>query len=127
MTAVHTPGWIWILLLFGIFPLLIAYFATRKTVGILVPASDEAAQNRRRASLTIIAALAISLAVVGAGGALGRPSITWIGVGALVVAVMAYPFHLRVWIDASFDGEVVRLTRVHPNYAEALRPNAVPI
>ena len=120
MIVVHTPGWIWILLFFGIFPLLIAYLATRKTIGIMVPASDEAAHNRRRASLTMIAALAISLIVVGAGAALGKPSIIWIGVGGLVVSVMAYPFHLRSWVDASYDGRVIHLTRLHPKYVDAV-------
>lgn len=117
--AVHTPAWIWILLLFGILPLLIAYFVTRRSIGIDLPASEEVVQHRSRATTRMVAASLVSVALPIGAAATGETTLAWIGIAGLVLVVMALPFWARTWITATFNGEVVTLSRVHPNYVTA--------
>jgi hypothetical protein len=117
----HTPSWIYILILFGIFPFLIAsYFATRRFSGVL-PLSAGTQQRLRTARrlVWIFGLGGIGLALTGL--ALAEPLIT--GVSTVVLAAWLITI-VCVWIwspGARLEDErVVELVRVHPSFVEAI-------
>ena len=120
MRVVHTPGWIWLLLLFGIVPFLIAYAFSNQAVHIEVPASAEVVRRRSQATARMVAAALVSAALLVAAAFVGEPGIAWIGAAGLVAVTMALPFWARTWITAAYNGEVVTLSRVHPSYVAAI-------
>jgi hypothetical protein len=121
-----TPPWTWILLLFGVFPFLIASaFATERVVGE-VPVIREAVErfHRRRRSST--------MALV--AGGIGWVWAAWAQAGWLLwpfVALTVAGVAGWVWAYFSFvDGRPVRggthvqLSRVHADFAAAVEVTA---
>ena len=89
------PGWTWILLLFGIWPFLIAwYFATRRING-LVPMSALALRRVRAFTLTyaILFTLAVVLFLIGAFGE--HPTLVWLGI---ITALLTLLFISIGWL-----------------------------
>ena len=120
-TLVHTPGWIWILLLFGPLPVLIAYYATRQIIDVQIPISDELAQRRFRFRMWIVAVLVASLLLTLTGGFQGWAPAAALGIGGLFAVAASGPIiGARMWITARFDGEWIQLSRVDPGYAAAI-------
>jgi len=119
-TFVWVPGWTWILILFGIFPFLIArYFAARR-VTVELPATAEVDGRRRNANIitTSICAGAIVLVVFSAWQQLSGG---YLLVGALLVAALVYRA-VRLyahWVGGYLQEETLVLTRVHPRFADA--------
>lgn len=115
-----TPGWVWILLLFGIFPFLIAdYFAKVRVVGH-IPMSSDALRRARwfRWSSWAFFALAGLLLIVGlvtgsAAFAVGLGVL----LGTLLYVVVGTPFF---WPQGRPSGDVVWLSFVHKRFAEEL-------
>jgi hypothetical protein len=116
------PGWTWILLLFGIFPFLIAqYFATVHVEGI-VPMSD-VAQRR----VTVFNRLFIGLVALGAivfvvGWVLDtEAAVILVGLAIMIAAAfvmfLALPFVLP---SGAVMGEWVQLSFVHERFAAEL-------
>jgi hypothetical protein len=120
MRAVHTPSWIWILLFFGILPMLIAYAFTKEVAIFDVPASTEVAERRKRTSRYMFATVIASALLLGMGAVSGTEGYAWLGVAGLVGVTMALPFAARTWINAAYDGEWVHLSRLHPHYVQAV-------
>lgn len=120
MRVVHTPAWIWILLIFGIFPMLVAYAFTRKEVRIEVPAAEEVARRRKDAGRLIFGTLVGSILLIASGATTQTEAGIWVGAAGIVVVVMALPFAARGWINATYDGQRVHLSRLHPNYVQAV-------
>lgn len=117
------PEWTWVLLLFGVFPFLIAaYFAEEEVVGEVpvVAAVVERYHRLRRWSVGLAGAALVGLVVAAA-----TPTrwLAWSSglllIGGVAVAVTAS----RGFIDGRPDrtGLWVKLTRVHPNFVQQLQ------
>lgn len=115
-----TPGWVWILLLFGIFPFLIAnHFATVRIVGH-VPMSASALQRARWFRWTYWSGFLLAgiLLLVGLmSGYDVAPVGLGVFLGALVLLVVGQPFF---WPWGRLSGDVVWLSFVHRRFAEEL-------
>jgi fatty acid desaturase len=116
-----SPSWTLILLLFGILPFLIAqHFATIRVVGIL-PMSDDALGRVRTFNRTVLALIVLSVVVLVAGLLATEFTVILIGLALLlaVILLMAVgsPFVLPT---GQVTGEWVRLSFVHPRFADAL-------
>ncbi len=117
-----TPDWTWILLLFGIFPFLIArYFSAVRIVG-LVPMSDVALRRGRSFTWTyrglfVLAGLVIVLGFF----TFDRPTILLEGLAILVVTLLVmlvgWPF---VWPTGRVSDEWVWLSFVNDRFASEL-------
>ena len=118
-----TPGWTWILLLFGIVPFLIArYFSTQRIAG-LVPMSDLALRRGRAFTWTnrgffLLGGLVF---VIGLFFTTAHPNILAVGLGILIVTLLimlvCWPF---VWPTGSVTGEWVWLSFVNDRFARAI-------
>ena len=116
-----SPSWTLIPLLFGILPFLIAqHFATIRVVGIL-PMSDDALGRVRTFNRTVLALIVLSVVVLVAGLLATDVTVVLIGL-ALLLAVL-----LLLMLESPFvlptgqvTGEWVRLSFVHPRFADAL-------
>jgi hypothetical protein len=114
-----TPGWTWILLLFGIVPFLIAqYFSRLRVVGIL-PMSDVALRRARSYRWIYRGLFAVGVALFGIGLAMQASAVALSGlaalVGALLFAAVGRPF---VWPSGRLSGEWVWLSFVHARFAD---------
>ena len=116
-----TPGWTWILLLFGIFPFLIARaFSKTRVVGI-VPMSYAALRRGRTFDLTFAALLVVAVVLVTVGLVFQHPHLVMAGLvtllGALLLFVVGWPL---VWPSGQPAGEWVWLSSVDERFARAL-------
>jgi hypothetical protein len=116
------PGWTWILLLFGIWPFLIAwYFATRRING-LVPMSALALRRVRAFTLTyaIFFTLAVVLFLIGAFGE--HPTLVWLGIiTALLTLLFISIGWLFVYSTGHFlDDDWISLSFVDKRFATEL-------
>ena len=116
-----TPGWTWILLLFGIFPFLIArYFSTVRVIGI-VPMSDTALRRGRAFTWTYRGFVLLGVLVVALGFAADASTVVLIGCGTLLgtvlFALLAWPF---VWPTGRVSDGWVWLSFVDERFAEEL-------
>ena len=116
------PDWTWILLLFGVFPFLIATMFATEVVRGEVPVRREIVDRyhqRKRLSL-ILAAVGIAMLALAVG--LSQGWVAWTGVAALVVGMGAGIVASTGFVDGQPDrtGMWVRLSRVHPTFVEAL-------
>ena len=118
----NLPGWTWILLLFGIWPFLIAwYFATRR-IDALIPMSDLALRRVRAFTLTyaILFTLALVLCLIGGFGE--HPTLVWLG---LLTALLALLFIAFAWLfvyptGRFLDQDWISLSFVDKRFATAL-------
>ncbi|HET9723704.1 MAG TPA: hypothetical protein VFR44_07665 [Actinomycetota bacterium] len=115
-----TPGWVWILLLFWIFPFLIAdYFAKVRVVGH-VPMSSEALRRAPWFRWSYWAAFVVAglLVIV---GLLSESEAAAVGLGVLLgtllYVVVGTPFF---WPQGRPSGDVVWLSFVHKRFAEEM-------
>ena len=112
----HLPGWTWILLLFGIWPFLIAWFFATRRIDASIPLSDLALRRVRAYTLTyaVLGTLALALVFIGLFGE--HPSLVWTGIITLLVTLLfiavgwlfVYPtgrFLDEDWISLSFVDE----------------------
>ena len=116
------PDWTWILLLFGVFPFLIATFFASEVVRGEVPVRRDVVERyHRRRRLSWIGAAA-GIAMLGLAIATGQPWVAWSGVAVVVSAIGAGVVASMGFIDGQPDrtGLWVRLRRVHPNFVAAL-------
>jgi hypothetical protein len=120
MRVVHTPPWIWILVFFGILPLVIAYAFTKKEVTVELPATEEVGRRRSGIARTMLAVTVTSVLLIATAAITTMPGLAWLGAAGVVGVVMALPYSARAWISATYDGEWVHLSRLHPNYVQAL-------
>lgn len=116
------PTWTWILLLFGIFPFLIAqYFATVHVEGI-VPMSDVAQRRVTVFNRLFIGLVALGVVVIAVGFVLDtEAAVILVGLAILVAAVftmfLAMP---SVLPSGAVMGEWVQLSFVHERFAAEL-------
>jgi hypothetical protein len=116
------PGWTWILLLFGIWPFLIAwYFATRR-IDALIPMSDLALRRVRAYTLTYatLFTLAVVLFLIGAFGE--HPTLAWLGLLTALLTLLFIAFGwLFVYPTARFlDEDWISLSFVDERFATSL-------
>ncbi|MGE5225467.1 MAG: hypothetical protein ACM3OO_01180 [Planctomycetaceae bacterium] len=116
-----TPSWTWILLLFGIFPFLIARaFSKVRVVGI-VPMSDAALRRGRTFDRAFAGLLVLAVVLVTVGLVADRPHLLMAGlvtlVGSLLFLVVGWSF---VWPTGQPSGDWVWLTSVDEGFARAL-------
>jgi hypothetical protein len=116
------PPWTWILLLFGIFPFLIAqFFATVHVEGI-VPMSGVAQQRVKVFNRLFIGFVALGALVIGIGWALDTEGdVILVGLAIMIAAIfgmlLAVPFVLP---SGSVMGEWVQLSFVDERFAAEL-------
>lgn len=116
------PTWTWILLLFGIFPFLIAqYFATVHVEGI-VPMSDVAQRRVTVFNRLFIGLVALGVVVIAVGFVLDtEAAVILVGLAILVASVftmfLAMP---SVLPSGAVMGEWVQLSFVHERFAAEL-------
>jgi hypothetical protein len=118
----NLPGWTWILLLFGIWPFLIAaYFATRR-IDALVPMSGLALRRVRAftATYAILFTLAVVLFFIGLFG--DHPTLIWLGViSALLTLLFISIGWLFVYPTGRFlDQDWISLSFVDKRFATAM-------
>jgi hypothetical protein len=128
----NPAGALWLLLLFGILPFVIARFLTRHVVEGRLPISNRGIAliraARRRWRIGVLIALGAALAGVAVGVALSAPLVGAIGVGAALV----------IWVVTSFrcadpvvgrveqSGRWVCLTGTHPAFDHAVERDPAP-
>jgi hypothetical protein len=122
-TASRTPGWIWLLLLFGVWPYLIAAHFTRRSVKVAVPFCNEAwdrYMNQWKVARNVMVGSAV-LTILFLAIFRARPYwVGLVGLGCFLIALgMAIVNELENMCGASLgpDFETVSLTRVHPTFA----------
>ena len=115
-----TPGWTWILLLFGILPFLIARaFSTTRVVGF-VPMSEVSLRRGRAFTWTYLGSFLVG-ALLLALGFVTVPRVAELGVGVLAAAVVfTCVGWLFVWPTGHLHGEWVDLSFVDSRFARAL-------
>lgn len=118
--ASRVPGWTWILLLFGVLPFLVVVFFARERVVGWVPMSDHHLERlhslRKRRNLALWGA-GVALAV---GALTGAEPAVWLGVASLLAGVGVGTFAMLLTVGGRPVGDEVRLTNVHPRFAEAV-------
>lgn len=119
-TFVWVPGWTWILILFGIFPFLIARYFTARRVTLELPATTEVDRRRRFANLTTILICAGAIALLVFSSTQQVSALYWL-VGALFVGAFVYrSIELYAhWIGGYLLEETLVLSRVHPSFVDA--------
>ncbi len=120
-TFTSNPSWSFILLLFGIFPFLIAwYLASTRVVG-LVPMSHAALRRGRSftwtyAGLFMLGGVLTVLGLVADRDVLLSAGVAVVGFGVITAAVG----WLVVWPTGRPSGDLVHLSFVHKRFAQAL-------
>jgi hypothetical protein len=122
-TATRTPGWTLMLLLFGVWPYLIAAHFTRHSAKVAVPFCDEAWDRylkkwkfARNSMIGSALLTLLSLAIFRAQ----PPGIVLLGLGCFLIALgLAIHNELQNMCGASLspDYQAVTLSRVHPTFA----------
>ena len=119
-TYVWVPGWTLILILFGIFPFLIARQFAAHRVTLELPATVEVDRIRRNADRTtiLVCALAIALLVFSSWQQLS--ALYWL-VGAFLLGALVYRTvqHYAHWVGGFLQEDAIVLTRVHPRFVDA--------
>lgn len=119
ITFTSTPGWTWILLLFGILPFLIARAFSKTRVVGLVPMSDAALRRARSFNWIVgglfgVGALILVLGMASDLSALAVAGTTAIAAAALI-AMIGWAF---VWPAGRVAGDVVSFSSVDPRFAQ---------
>jgi hypothetical protein len=123
---VNPAGALWVLLLFGVVPFVLARFLTRKEVEGRLPIStrgiDIIRSARRRRLIGVLTALALAAGGVVGGAALDAPLVVLVGPGlALVIwVVTAFLFSDPVGGSVEQNGRWVWLTGTHPAFNRAV-------
>jgi hypothetical protein len=128
----NPAGALWLLLLFGILPFVIARLVTRHQVEGRLPISDQGIAIvravRRRGRISALVALGCAVVGLGAGFALASGLIAIVGV---VVAVVIWVVTTFLYVDpvegsVEQSGRWVRLTGTHPAFDRALTREPAP-
>jgi hypothetical protein len=115
------PAWTWILLLFGIFPFLIAQFFATVRIEAIVPMSELAQRRVTAFNRLFIGLVALSLAVIAVGIALDTSTAILVGLAMLLIVVVAMLLALSsVLPSGQISGEWVELSVVHERFAAEL-------
>jgi hypothetical protein len=116
-----TPGWTWILLLFGIFPFLIArYFATDRVVG-RVPMSDGALRTARWAQWGTWGFLGLGVALFLLAIPTESDLVAQLGISTFVGGIIFFILSLFfAWPRGRLDGEWVEMSFVDKRFATAV-------
>jgi len=121
---VSSPGWTWILLLFGILPFLIArYFAARRIEG-QIPMSDIAIRRTQAFTWTYRIFFVAAVLLLAIGWLLAEDdgaTVALIGLSTLVVTIAFYAIGwVFVFPTGQVSDEFVTLSFVHKRFAEAV-------
>jgi hypothetical protein len=116
-----TPDWTWILLLFGIFPFLIArYFAKEKVIG-QVPMNSVALRWAQRSSWATWGLLGLAVALFLLAIPAESDVLAQLGIGTFVGAVIfAVLTALFMWPRGHLSGEWVHMSFVDKRFAQAV-------
>ena len=112
------PTWTWILLLFGIFPFVIAqYFARVHVVGLL-PMSEVAQRRIDRFNRLFVGSVILGLAVVGIGFLTTSSLVLW-GLAIMIVAILVMAIAHEFFLPGGqVRDDWVRLTGVDQRFAD---------
>ena len=119
-SLVWVPSWTWILLLFGIFPFLIARHFSAHRVTLELPAAVEVDRIRRNADRTTILVCVVAIALLVFSSWQQLSALYWL-VGVLLLGALVYRTiqHYAHWVGGFLQEETVVLTRVHPRFVDA--------
>jgi hypothetical protein len=117
----NTPGWTWILLLFGIFPFLIATaFVTQRFSGVL-PLSGRA-DGRLTVTRRLVWSFGVAAVACFALGLVRFGSLIPIAIAFAVLCLLAIASGWLLAPNANLDGpDVVVLSNVHRGFVDAIR------
>ena len=119
-TFVWVPGWTWILILFGIFPFLIARYFSARRVTIELPATAEVGGMRRHTNTTTIWVCAATIVLL-VFSVWQQLTVLYWPVGAMFVGAFVYrAVQLYAhWVGGYLGERTLLLTRVHPLFVDA--------
>lgn len=118
----YTPGWTFILLLFGILPFFVASWFAAQRVTLHLPV-ERAARDRLRGRRQLAAVgFAGGLAAVVGGLAMSSTVLTWAGVALALAGLLwlAVAPNVPRWRPTT-DPSTLRLGGVHPDFIVALQ------
>ncbi|MBV9953374.1 MAG: hypothetical protein JO291_15580 [Acidimicrobiia bacterium] len=124
----NPPGALWLLLLFGIVPFVIARLVTRHVVEGLLPISSRGIAvvrtARRHWRIGSFTALGVAVASVVVAVELRSPIVAAVGLGAAFVVWCVTQFRYVDPVRGSVEqsGRWVRLTGTHPAFDRAVAP-----
>jgi hypothetical protein len=122
-TLSRTPGWTWVLLLFGILPFFLVQVLASEKVPVRLPVSEEAwarARAANRFSLGVLGAIVVAVALL-LVPAFRIELLGWLIAILIVVEIVAVVMWNWQWVGLArgqHRGELV-LTRVHRDFARA--------
>jgi hypothetical protein len=121
--ATRTPRWIGVLLLFGVWPYLIAAYFTRHCAKVAVPFCNQAWDRYLRkwkfARNSLVGSAALTVLFL----AIFRAQPPWVGLVGLGCFLVALGFAIKNELEnmcgsaLSADYQTVTLSRVHPSFA----------
>jgi len=114
------PGWTWILLLFSIFPFLIARWFSKVHVQGLVPMSALALGRGQMFNWVVRGLLAAGVGFLLVAFVAGPP-VAWAGLWLLIAALLALAIGWPlVWVTGRIEGDWVWLSFTHPQFAREM-------
>jgi hypothetical protein len=115
------PTWTWILLLFGIFPFLIAQFFATVRIDAIVPMSEVAQRRVTAFNRLFIGLVAVSVVVIAVGFVLETQTAALVGLAMLLAIIVAMLLATpSVLPSGQVSGEWVHLSGVHELFAAEL-------
>lgn len=123
----RTPGWTYVLLLFGILPFIVAMFFATERITIHLPVEREALAAVRRRRHRAIAAVVIGVAVGVVSAVVGSTVLLWSGIVAAVGGLLWLALGPNVprWKPTGDVGRI-ELGWVHHVFAAAMHAQTVP-
>ena len=119
--ATYQPGWVWILLPFGVVGFLVASWFTTQRLDGLVPLSEAATRRIVRATQVRAVSLIAGIILIGLSIVFQAEPVAVAGIVLVVVASAVTLVGLWLFVGARWDpfGDTVTLKRVHPAFVEA--------
>ena len=118
----YTPGWTFILLLFGILPFFVASWFAAQRITIHLPVERAARDQLRGRKRTAVAFAVVGMVAVVAGVAISSTALQWAGVPVALAGLLWIAVAPRVprW-RPSEDPAKLRLGWLHEDFIAALR------
>lgn len=118
----HLPGWTWILLLFGIWPFLIAWFFATRRIDAKIPMSDLALRRVRTYTTTYVVVFTVAVVLLGIGLFTEHPTVSWFGLltAFLGLAVIIVGWFFVYPTGRFLDQNWISLSAVDERFATAV-------
>lgn len=119
------PGWTLLLIFWGLIPFLIAAGFAQRKLRVDLPASGDTLRRIRVVSVGSVAGLALAVGLLVSALMTEESAWAWGGITVAVVTLISGPIaHRVVWVTGRLDGDILRLSGVHPSFAREVEPLA---